>query len=53
MFNVDDSLASFIMVDHEKLIKTGLEELKASENKFITFEVQFFDNVCKSIFDLQ
>ena len=41
------------MVDRAKLIKTGLEELKALEDKFITLEIQFFDEVYKSIFDLQ
>ena len=45
--NVDDSLTNFIMVDRAKLIKNGLEELKALENKFITLEVQFCDEVCK------
>ena len=51
--NFDDGLTNFIMVDRAKLIKTGLEELKALEDKFITLEIQFFDEVYKSIFDLQ
>ena len=50
--NFDDGLTNFIMVDRAKLIKTGLEELKALENNFITLEVQFNDAVCKSIFNL-
>ena len=31
--NVDDSLTNFIMLDRTKLIKTGLDELKALENR--------------------
>ena len=56
MSNFDDGLTNFIIVDRAKLIKTGLEELKENkslENKFITLEVRFYKEVCKSIFDLQ
>ena len=31
--NVDDGLTNFIMLDRTKLIKTGLDELKAVENR--------------------
>ena len=31
--NVDDGLTNFIMFDCAKLIKTGLDELKALENR--------------------
>ena len=53
MSNFDDGLTNFIIVDRAKLIKIELKELKALDNKFITLEVRFYKEVCKSIFDLQ
>ena len=36
---------NFIMVDRSHLINTGLEEIQHISNKFVTLEVQFYNEV--------
>ena len=41
---------NFIMVDRGNLLETGFEELKSLNNKFLTLEVQFYGEVCHSLY---
>ena len=42
---------NFIMVDRSHLINTGLEEIQHISNKFLTLEVQFYNEVMIMIFN--
>ena len=41
---------NFIMVDRSDLINTGLEEIQHISNKFVTLEVQFYNEVMVMVF---
>ena len=41
---------NFIMVDRSDLINTGLEKIQHISNKFVTLEVQFYNEVMVMIF---
>ena len=42
---------NFIMVDRSDLINTGLEEIQHISNKFVTLEVQFYNEVIIMVFN--
>ena len=42
---------NFIMVDRSDLINTGLEEIQHISNKFVTLEVQFYNEVMIMVFN--
>ena len=42
---------NFIMVDRSDLINTGLEEIQHISNKFVTLEVQFYNEVMLMVFN--
>ena len=42
---------NFIMVDRSDLINTGLEEIQHISNKFVTLEVQFYNEVMLMAFN--
>ena len=42
---------NFIMVDRSDLINTGLEEIQQISNKFVTLEVQYYNEVMIMVFN--
>ena len=42
---------NFIMVDQSDLMNTGLEEIQHISNKFVTLEVQFYNEVMTMVFN--
>ena len=44
---------NFIMVDRSDLMNTGLEEIQHISNKFVTLEVQFYNEVMIMAFNLE
>ena len=41
----EEGATSWIMVDRQKLLETGCDEIQLLPNKFLTLEVQFFNEV--------
>ena len=39
----EEGATSWIMVDRQKLLKTGFDEIQLLPNKFLTLEVQFYE----------
>ena len=40
-----EGLTNFVMIDRQNLLKTAFEEIQSLENKLITLEVQFYNEV--------
>lgn len=40
-----EGLTNFVMIDSQNLLETAFEEIECLENKFITLEIQFYNEV--------
>ena len=48
-----EGITNFIMVDRQNLLTTAFEEIDGLNNKLITLEVQFYNEVCCLIFHVK
>jgi hypothetical protein len=40
-----EGITNFVMIDHQNLLQTAFKEIQSLENKFITLEIQFYNEV--------